>query len=522
MASTMAPQKSKSTKDNSSNKELVSILRKTKKASQSNLKITKTISAINLNKKSNPTYQFNTNQTSVSPGSFENNQDKTSLKQTTVSNIQSSSLATTTTSTKRPQKPRRRVATIAQRRAANIRERRRMFNLNAAFDRLRKKVPSFAYEKRLSRIETLKLAIMYIRFMDDLVNDNAYAEKYKQLTSSMNSNISQHNNSIINLHTIAQSESPNNDNQQNFISQTCTASNCPDYFSSQNSSSYLPLYDQCGNSISRVACLNTQQQQYLLNNKRSKQTQLDNTHIIKNEPIDCHEDCCSLIIDNKNNNLKQQYRLTSQTGVTFLSSSTIVTQSTKSSVTNCDSSLSSSASSSSSSSSSPMSSSTFSIIDSSNSSTIAGTNRHLSIQTTNTNNRTTTTTSLTNGAETRQQENYSSPSLFTQPQQQQYSSPSTYSDHFQDNISILPYYNNCETKYYNDNNSININQSSTKQPSGLTNHCYSNNNRVHNNQESEKSNNIDLTELQLNNNQQLAGLDMPANNHYSLHSLQAR
>lgn len=87
-------------------------------------------------------------------------------------------------SNKKVQKPRRRVATLAQRRAANIRERRRMFNLNAAFDRLRKKVPSFAYEKRLSRIETLKLAIMYIRFMDDLVNDDAYAEKYKQLTAN--------------------------------------------------------------------------------------------------------------------------------------------------------------------------------------------------------------------------------------------------------------------------------------------------------------------------------------------------
>ena len=65
---------------------------------------------------------------------------------------------------------RRRVATIAQRRAANIRERRRMFNLNEAFDLLRKKVPTFAYEKRLSRIETLRLAITYISFMADLVD----------------------------------------------------------------------------------------------------------------------------------------------------------------------------------------------------------------------------------------------------------------------------------------------------------------------------------------------------------------
>lgn len=44
-----------------------------------------------------------------------------------------------------------------------------MFNLNSAFDKLRKKVPTFAYEKRLSRIETLRLAIMYIAFMTEVV-----------------------------------------------------------------------------------------------------------------------------------------------------------------------------------------------------------------------------------------------------------------------------------------------------------------------------------------------------------------
>jgi hypothetical protein len=40
----------------------------------------------------------------------------------------------------RATKKRRRVPTLSQRRAANIRERRRMFNLNEAFDRLRTKV----------------------------------------------------------------------------------------------------------------------------------------------------------------------------------------------------------------------------------------------------------------------------------------------------------------------------------------------------------------------------------------------
>uniref|UniRef100_A0A8C9ZVG2 Fer3-like bHLH transcription factor n=1 Tax=Sander lucioperca TaxID=283035 RepID=A0A8C9ZVG2_SANLU len=63
---------------------------------------------------------------------------------------------------------RRRIITVVQRQAANVRERKRMFSLNEAFDELRRKVPTFAYEKRLSRIDTLRLAIVYISFMTDL------------------------------------------------------------------------------------------------------------------------------------------------------------------------------------------------------------------------------------------------------------------------------------------------------------------------------------------------------------------
>ncbi|CAF87635.1 unnamed protein product, partial [Tetraodon nigroviridis] len=64
---------------------------------------------------------------------------------------------------------RRRIITVVQRQAANVRERRRMFSLNEAFDELRRKVPTFAYEKRLSRIDTLRLAIVYISFMTELL-----------------------------------------------------------------------------------------------------------------------------------------------------------------------------------------------------------------------------------------------------------------------------------------------------------------------------------------------------------------
>jgi hypothetical protein len=37
-------------------------------------------------------------------------------------------------------------------------------------------VPTFAYEKRLSRIETLRLAITYISFMDELLTTPQGAE----------------------------------------------------------------------------------------------------------------------------------------------------------------------------------------------------------------------------------------------------------------------------------------------------------------------------------------------------------
>jgi len=73
---------------------------------------------------------------------------------------------------------RRRVTTPVQRKAANVRERKRMFSLNDAFDRLRKRVPTFTFEKRLSRIETLRLAIGYIGFMTDLLIEKGAAPEY--------------------------------------------------------------------------------------------------------------------------------------------------------------------------------------------------------------------------------------------------------------------------------------------------------------------------------------------------------
>ena len=80
-----------------------------------------------------------------------------------------SSVTGSATSLQRPAVKRKRKSTPTQRVAANIRERRRMCSLNGAFDRLRRRVPAFPHEKKLSRIQTLRLAIRYIMFMSQLV-----------------------------------------------------------------------------------------------------------------------------------------------------------------------------------------------------------------------------------------------------------------------------------------------------------------------------------------------------------------
>lgn len=68
-----------------------------------------------------------------------------------------------------------------QRRAANLRERKRMLSINSAFEVLRGHVPTFPYEKRLSKIDTLRLAIAYIALLGEIVlsgrEPKAYVEQ---------------------------------------------------------------------------------------------------------------------------------------------------------------------------------------------------------------------------------------------------------------------------------------------------------------------------------------------------------
>lgn len=137
------------------------------------------------------TGNFDTYHHSHHSHSFHNHHHKSPSSQSSSAGSNSTQVSSISNPNKPKSKPRRRVATVAQRRAANIRERRRMYNLNTAFDKLRKKVPTFAYEKRLSRIETLRLAIMYISFMSELVDktNSSTSTSTSSASSSQSSNL---------------------------------------------------------------------------------------------------------------------------------------------------------------------------------------------------------------------------------------------------------------------------------------------------------------------------------------------
>ena len=50
--------------------------------------------------------------------------------------------------------------------------------INEAFDQLRDVVPSFPYERRISKIETLRLAISYIELLVDTLNQSERPIEY--------------------------------------------------------------------------------------------------------------------------------------------------------------------------------------------------------------------------------------------------------------------------------------------------------------------------------------------------------
>uniref|UniRef100_A0A915DZ22 BHLH domain-containing protein n=1 Tax=Ditylenchus dipsaci TaxID=166011 RepID=A0A915DZ22_9BILA len=67
-----------------------------------------------------------------------------------------------------------------ERQAANVRERRRMCSINVAFIELRNEIPTFPYEKRLSKIDTLNLAIAYINMLEEILATNEDSQDFLQ------------------------------------------------------------------------------------------------------------------------------------------------------------------------------------------------------------------------------------------------------------------------------------------------------------------------------------------------------
>ncbi|MBN3295817.1 transcription factor ATOH7-like [Amia ocellicauda] len=61
--------------------------------------------------------------------------------------------------------------TVRRRMAANARERKRMQGLNTAFDRLRTVVPQWGEDKKLSKYETLQMALSYIMALNRILTD---------------------------------------------------------------------------------------------------------------------------------------------------------------------------------------------------------------------------------------------------------------------------------------------------------------------------------------------------------------
>ncbi|EDV25205.1 uncharacterized protein TRIADDRAFT_56913 [Trichoplax adhaerens] len=95
------------------------------------------------------------------------------------------SATTPTMARRRKRKP----PTGEQREAANNRERRRMNVMNSAFDTLRQHLPTFSYETKLSKIDTLKLSIYYINFMCKLLQDTANLDGHEQIDANNLANL---------------------------------------------------------------------------------------------------------------------------------------------------------------------------------------------------------------------------------------------------------------------------------------------------------------------------------------------
>ncbi|ESO83974.1 hypothetical protein LOTGIDRAFT_99796, partial [Lottia gigantea] len=63
---------------------------------------------------------------------------------------------------------------------ANARERSRVHTISAAFDSLRRAVPSYSYNQKLSKLAILRIASSYIMALSSLADDNQKSTNFAE------------------------------------------------------------------------------------------------------------------------------------------------------------------------------------------------------------------------------------------------------------------------------------------------------------------------------------------------------
>lgn len=109
----------------------------------------------------------------------------------------------------------------------NARERRRVKLINLGYETLRRHVPAGVENKKLSKVETLRSAVDYIKYLQELLTEtevqsvNIKQETPDNMSSNLscqwslqNSNISQENN---NLHPVSRSRQNLDNNEENAV-----------------------------------------------------------------------------------------------------------------------------------------------------------------------------------------------------------------------------------------------------------------------------------------------------------------
>ncbi|CAH2006005.1 unnamed protein product [Acanthoscelides obtectus] len=60
---------------------------------------------------------------------------------------------------------------------ANARERTRVHTISAAFDTLRRSIPSYSHNQKLSKLSVLRIACSYIMTLSSIVNSSEHNEE---------------------------------------------------------------------------------------------------------------------------------------------------------------------------------------------------------------------------------------------------------------------------------------------------------------------------------------------------------